>query len=50
MKVTGYSWGMSANAWFILTDIIRLTGILLTAAVSYYFFERKFLRLITYFA
>lgn len=42
-------WGLSANVWFVLIDIVRLAGILLTAAISYYYFERKFLRLKTHF-
>lgn len=44
------SWALNPNIWFVLTDIIRLTGILLTAVISYYYFERKFLRLKTHFA
>ena len=43
-------WGLSSDAWFVLTDIVRLAGILFTAAVSYYYFESKFLRLKTRFA
>ena len=50
IRVPTSFWGLNANTWFILTDIVRLTGILLIAAISYYYFERKFLRLKTRFA
>jgi peptidoglycan/LPS O-acetylase OafA/YrhL len=42
-------WGLGFNTLFILTDMIRLLGMLSTACLSYYFFERIFLRLKVYF-
>jgi len=43
-------WGLSNTTWFLLTDALRLTGMLCTACLSYYFFEKRFLKLKTCFA
>jgi peptidoglycan/LPS O-acetylase OafA/YrhL len=40
-----HQWGLNLNILFIISDLIRLSGMLASACISYYFFERKFLKL-----
>lgn len=42
-------WSPNWNARFLVTDLQRLAGILLLSALSYYFFEKKFLKIKTHF-
>jgi peptidoglycan/LPS O-acetylase OafA/YrhL len=43
--VNSHLWGLSNHALFLLADVARLAGMVGTACLSYYFFERRFLRL-----
>ena len=43
-------WGLSSDIWFLLTDLLRLAGILSVSILSYYFFEKKLLLLKKHFS
>lgn len=44
------SWNLSSGAKLLITDLLRLAGILCLSALSYYFFEKKFLKIKTHFS
>ena len=43
-------WGLNRDTRFLVTDMLRLAGILSLSALSYYLFEKKFLRLKVHFS
>jgi len=42
-------WNLNRNTRFLVTDLLRLAGILLLSALSFHFFEKKFLKIKTHF-